>query len=149
MARYLDRIVARFKRQEAKGISKYGQILEDNPRGVLEALEYLAEELTDGLMYVEEAIEKAGQADCRTLLKETEVRAGRAEKQLIKLQQENAELREEIKKYRTIECDQANKEVDGKCLGYSCSENYDEPIKQCKTCKEYTSYEEESEGVEE
>lgn len=95
MARYLDRIVARFKRQEAKGISKYGQILEDNPRGVLEALEYLAEELTDGLMYVEEAIEKAGQADCRTLLKETEVRAGRAEKQLIKLQ-------EEVEKYRVI-----------------------------------------------
>lgn len=59
MARYLDRIVARFKRQEQKGINKYGQILEDNPRGVLEALEYLAEELTDGLMYVEEAIEKA------------------------------------------------------------------------------------------
>lgn len=58
MARYLDRIVDRFKRQEAKGISKYGQILEDNPRGLLEALEYLAEELTDGLMYVEEAIEK-------------------------------------------------------------------------------------------
>lgn len=106
MARYLDRIVARFKRQEQKGISKYGQILEDNPRGALEALEYLAEELTDGLMYVEEAIEKAGQADYRTLLTETEVRAGRAEKQLIKLQQENAELREEIKKYRTIECDQ-------------------------------------------
>ena len=149
MARYLDRIVARFKRQEQKGVSKYGQILEDNPRGVLEALEYLPEELTDGLMYVEEAIEKAGQADYCTLLKETEVRAGRAEKQLIKLQQENAELREEIKKYRTIECDQANKEVDGKCLGYSCSENYDEPIDQCKTCKEYTSYEEESEGVEE
>ena len=92
MARYLDRIVARFKRQEAKGISKYGQILEDNPRGVLEALEYLAEELTDGLMYVEEAIEKAGQADYRTVLKETEVRVGRAERQLIKLQEENAKL---------------------------------------------------------
>lgn len=95
MARYLDRIVARFKRQEQKGISKYGQILEDNPRGVLEALEYLAEELTDGLMYVEEAIEKAGQADYRTLLKETEVRVGRAERQLIKLQ-------EEVEKYRVI-----------------------------------------------
>ena len=95
MARYMDRIVARFKRQEQKGISKYGQILEDNPRGVLEALEYLAEELTDGLMYVEEAIEKAGQADYRTLLTETEVRVGRAEKQLIKLQ-------EEVEKYRVI-----------------------------------------------
>ena len=95
MARYLDRIVARFKRQEAKGISKYGQILEDNPRGLLEALEYLAEELTDGLMYVEEAIEKAGQADYRTLLTETEARVGRAERQLIKLQ-------EEVEKYRVI-----------------------------------------------
>lgn len=95
MARYLDRIVARFKRQEAKGISKYGQILEDNPRGLLEALEYLAEELTDGLMYVEEAIEKAGQADYRTLLTETEVRVGRAERQLIKLQ-------EEVEKYQVI-----------------------------------------------
>ena len=111
MARYLDRIVARFKRQEQKGVSKYGQILEDNPRGVLEALEYLAEELTDGLMYVEEAIEKAEQTDYRTLLKETEVRAGRAEKQLIKLQQENAELREEIKKYRTIELLKAKEEL--------------------------------------
>lgn len=59
MARYLDRIVARFKRQEAKGISKYGQILEDNPRGLLEALEYAAEEVTDLLMYLEEAVEKA------------------------------------------------------------------------------------------
>jgi len=95
LARYLDRIVARFKRQEAKGISKYGQILEDNPRGLLEALEYLAEELTDGLMYVEEAIEKAGQADYRTLLTETEVRVGRAERQLIKLQ-------EEVEKYQVI-----------------------------------------------
>ena len=88
MARYLDRILARFKRQEQKGISKYGQILEDNPRGVLEALEYLAEELTDGLMYVEEAIEKAGQTDYRTLLTETELRASRAEAEvehLIKL----------------------------------------------------------------
>jgi hypothetical protein len=95
LARYLDRIVARFKRQEQKGISKYGQILEDNPRGVLEALEYLAEELTDGLMYVEEAIEKVGQGDYRTLLAETEVRVGRAERQLIKLQ-------EEVEKYRVI-----------------------------------------------
>lgn len=61
--RYFDRIADRFKRQEQKGISKYGQVLEDNPRGVVEALEYLAEELTDGLMYVEEAIEKARKAE--------------------------------------------------------------------------------------
>lgn len=58
MARYFDRIAARFKRQEQKGISKYGQILEDNPRGFKEALEYAAEEVTDLLMYLEEAIEK-------------------------------------------------------------------------------------------
>ena len=58
MSRYLDRILARFERQKTKGKAKYGQPLEDNPRGVIEALEYLAEELTDGLMYVEEAIEK-------------------------------------------------------------------------------------------
>jgi phage shock protein A len=95
LARYLDRIVARFKRQEAKGISKYGQILEDNPRGLLEALEYLAEELTDGLMYVEEAIEKAEQIGYRTPLAENEARIGRAERQLIKLQ-------EEVEKYQVI-----------------------------------------------
>lgn len=95
MARYLDRIVARFKRQEAKGISKYGQILEDNLRGLLEALEYLAEELTDGLMYVEEAIEKAEQIGYRTPLAENEARIGRAERQLIKLQ-------EEVEKYQVI-----------------------------------------------
>lgn len=59
MARYFDRIAARFARQTEKGIKKYGQVLEDNPRtNTLEVLEYLAEELTDGLMYVEEAIEK-------------------------------------------------------------------------------------------
>ena len=95
MARYLDRIIARFKRQEQKGISKYGQILEDNPRGLLEALEYLAEELTDGLMYVEEAIEKAEQIGYRTPLAENEARIGRAERQLIKLQ-------EEVEKYQVI-----------------------------------------------
>jgi len=95
LARYLDRIIARFKRQEQKGISKYGQILEDNPRGLLEALEYLAEELTDGLMYVEEAIEKAEQIGYRTPLAENEARIGRAERQLIKLQ-------EEVEKYQVI-----------------------------------------------
>ena len=68
MARYFDRIAARFKRQEQKGISKYGQILEDNPRGLKEALEYAAEEVTDLLMYLEEAIEKidAAVGSCRS-----------------------------------------------------------------------------------
>lgn len=41
-------------RQTAKGIEKYGQRLEDNEDlGVIERLEYLEEELIDGLMYIE------------------------------------------------------------------------------------------------
>ena len=56
--RYLERILNRFNKQREKGISKYGQILEENPRDVILALEALAEELTDALMYTEEAIEK-------------------------------------------------------------------------------------------
>jgi NTP pyrophosphatase (non-canonical NTP hydrolase) len=56
--RYLERILNRFNQQREKGTSKYGQILEENPRDVILALEALAEELTDALMYVEEAIEK-------------------------------------------------------------------------------------------
>lgn len=51
---YSENIIARFERQKQKGIKKYGQILEDNPRGPIEALEFLAEELTDGLNYLEE-----------------------------------------------------------------------------------------------
>lgn len=58
MGRYLFRIMDRFNRQNEKGISKYGDILENNPRGPEEALEYLAEELTDGLNYLEELKEK-------------------------------------------------------------------------------------------
>ena len=59
MGRYLYRIMDRFKHQTEKGISKYGQILENNPRtDPLIALEYLAEELTDGLQYLEELKEK-------------------------------------------------------------------------------------------
>lgn len=56
--RYLERILNRFNQQREKGISKYEQILEENPRDVILALEALAEELTDALMYAEEAIEK-------------------------------------------------------------------------------------------
>lgn len=56
--RYLERILNRFNQQREKGISKYGQILEENPREAILALEALAEELTDALMYTEEAIEK-------------------------------------------------------------------------------------------
>jgi hypothetical protein len=41
-------------RQTEKGLSKYGQRLEDNEfLGVIDRLEYLEEELIDGLMYIE------------------------------------------------------------------------------------------------
>lgn len=42
------------KRQTEKGLSKYGQRLEDNESlSPIERLEYLEEELIDGLMYIE------------------------------------------------------------------------------------------------
>ena len=59
MGRYFDRIAARFRRQDEKGLNKYERLLEDNPRGPEDALEYLAEELTDALMYLEELREKS------------------------------------------------------------------------------------------
>lgn len=58
--RYLDNIIARFKRQEAKGLAKYGQTLEDNQARVIERLEHLAQELTDALMYIEWVMEQIG-----------------------------------------------------------------------------------------
>jgi len=53
MGRYLDRIIDRFRSQEAKGINKYGQVLEQNHGDIQYRLEHLAQELSDGLMYVE------------------------------------------------------------------------------------------------
>jgi hypothetical protein len=53
MPRYLDRIIDRFRSQEAKGINKYGQVLEQNHADIQERLEHLAQELSDGLMYIE------------------------------------------------------------------------------------------------
>lgn len=50
---YQARIFERFHAQRAKGIGKYGQPLEDNPASIDERLEHLAQELTDGLMYIE------------------------------------------------------------------------------------------------
>lgn len=94
MAKYLNKIIARFKRQEQKGLNKYGQILEDNPRGYIEALEYLAEELTDGLMYVQEAIVKLKLETYRTP-KETELQSRRAEELIIKLENEIDTLHKE------------------------------------------------------
>lgn len=41
------------EKQRAKGMETYGQGLEDNPMQIVERLEYLEEELIDGLYYIE------------------------------------------------------------------------------------------------
>lgn len=58
MGRYRDSINNRIDRQIGKGVDKYGQILEQNPRGAVEAIEYGLEEITDLMMYLEETKEK-------------------------------------------------------------------------------------------
>ena len=50
---YWERICAMADRQRAKGISTYGQGLESNPADMLKRIEYLQEEMIDGLMYCE------------------------------------------------------------------------------------------------
>lgn len=52
---YRQTIIDRLDRQTIKGIEKYGATLDQNPKGLTldEQLEYLSEELTDGLVYIE------------------------------------------------------------------------------------------------
>lgn len=50
---YWERICAISEKQRAKGMETYGQGLESNPMAIKERLEYLEEELIDGLMYIE------------------------------------------------------------------------------------------------
>lgn len=50
---YWERICALSERQRAKGMSTYGQGLENNPAAILERISYLEEELIDGLYYLE------------------------------------------------------------------------------------------------
>lgn len=50
---YWERICAISEKQRAKGMKTYGQGIEDNPMTIEERLEYLEEELIDGLMYIE------------------------------------------------------------------------------------------------
>ena len=50
---YWERILAIADRQRAKGMETYGQGLESNPAAIMTRLEYLEEELIDGLMYIE------------------------------------------------------------------------------------------------
>jgi len=55
MSDYWKNICELQKKQTAKGIKKYGDILENNPTDldIFERLRYLEEELIDGLMYIE------------------------------------------------------------------------------------------------
>lgn len=50
---YWERICELSEKQRAKGMETYGQGLENNPMTIKERLEYLEEELIDGLMYIE------------------------------------------------------------------------------------------------
>ena len=50
---YWERICKLSDRQRAKGMKTYGQGLESNPAAILKRIEYLQEELIDGLMYCE------------------------------------------------------------------------------------------------
>lgn len=50
---YWQRIAAIADRQRKKGIDTYGQGLECNTAAMLTRIEYLEEELVDGLMYCE------------------------------------------------------------------------------------------------
>ena len=50
---YWQRVCAIADKQRAKGITEYGQGLEDNPAGIVQRITYLEEELVDGLMYCE------------------------------------------------------------------------------------------------
>ena len=50
---YWERICTISDKQRAKGMKTYGQGLEMNPMSIIERLEYLEEELIDGLMYIE------------------------------------------------------------------------------------------------
>lgn len=53
-ANYRDNIIAMIDRQRGKGLSKYGEVLEDNVTlTVDQRLEHIQEELIDALMYVE------------------------------------------------------------------------------------------------
>lgn len=56
---YWERITKMYEKQRRKGIETYGMTLEQNTAlNTLERLEYLEEELIDGLMYIEHLKEK-------------------------------------------------------------------------------------------
>ena len=52
--KYIENINALMKKQESKGHSTYGQLLQDNTSmTTVDRIEYLEEELVDALMYLE------------------------------------------------------------------------------------------------
>lgn len=54
MGKYWSNVCKMQKKQTKKGLKKYGQVLEENTEmTIIERLEYLEEELIDGLMYIE------------------------------------------------------------------------------------------------
>ena len=50
---YWERASEIAERQRKKGIDTYGQGLENNPADIMQRLDYLEEELVDGIMYIE------------------------------------------------------------------------------------------------
>ena len=52
--KYIENIYSLMKKQESKGLSTYGQLLQDNTSmTTVDRIEYLEEELVDALMYLE------------------------------------------------------------------------------------------------
>ena len=64
---YWENICKLSERQRAKGMKTYGQGIESNPADMIKRIEYLQEELIDGLMYCEwikdKLTEKEGEPD--------------------------------------------------------------------------------------
>jgi hypothetical protein len=52
------RVCREIANRQAKGIAKYGTTLSDNPAHILERLQHLKEELLDGALYTQWAIER-------------------------------------------------------------------------------------------
>lgn len=50
---YWAKVEAIAQKQREKGISTYGQGIEENPAGIMERIGHLQEELVDALMYCE------------------------------------------------------------------------------------------------
>jgi hypothetical protein len=72
-------------------------------------------------------------------------------RQLAEREREIERLREalEIAKRGHVDCMSAERQADGKCLGYGRGENDDEPCAQCSNCPQCTAYEPERKPINE